>query len=193
MIMSDHGFTTFDRAVHVNAWLAHRGFLTLEGPPRDDSTLANLNWKETEAYALGLNGLYLNRKGREKHGIVENERQADALLANLREQLLAWRDPTNGEKVMTSVAEVHAAVQNRATAPDLILGYAPGYRASWQTGVGATPAEELEGNRDAWIGDHCIDPAFVPGVLFTNFAVAPASYSIRDLPAVIFQQFNISR
>jgi hypothetical protein len=81
--------------------------------------------------------------------------------------------------------------ENRLVAPDLIIGYAPGYRASWQTGVGATPAEELEDNRDAWIGDHCIDPAFVPGVLFTNFPLADKSYGIRDLPGVILKQFHL--
>ena len=39
IVMSDHGFTTFDRAVHLNAWLNHRGFLSLNGPPGDETGL----------------------------------------------------------------------------------------------------------------------------------------------------------
>jgi predicted AlkP superfamily phosphohydrolase/phosphomutase len=189
VVMSDHGFTTFDRAVNVNAWLRNRGFLSLNGAPRDDSTLSDLKWSETEAYALGLNGLYLNRKGRELHGIVHEVRQTNALLSNLQNQLLAWRDPANNRQIITSVLAVHASSANRNVAPDLIIGYAPGYRASWQTGLGATPVEELTDNRDAWIGDHCIDSDYVPGVLFTTFPITRRNPSIRDLPRIILQQF----
>ncbi len=43
MVMSDHGFAAFDRAVNLNTWLVSRGL-------------------RTKAYALGLNGLYLTDK-----------------------------------------------------------------------------------------------------------------------------------
>lgn len=181
IILSDHGFTSFDRAVHLNAWLQHRGFLVLNGVPRDDSTLSNLDRSATEAYALGLNGLYVNRKGSERR----------AILTNLRNQLLAWRDPADGRQIVSSVSEIHATPATARYAPALIVGYAPGYRASWQTGVGATPAEELENNRDAWIGDHCIDPSYVPGVLFTNFGFASVHPGIRDVTNLILQRFHI--
>jgi predicted AlkP superfamily phosphohydrolase/phosphomutase len=32
MVMSDHGFTRFDRAFHVNAWLRSEGLLQLDSP-----------------------------------------------------------------------------------------------------------------------------------------------------------------
>jgi predicted AlkP superfamily phosphohydrolase/phosphomutase len=175
MVMSDHGFAAFDRAVNLNGWLRNRGFLAMNGNARD--------WNETEAYALGLNGLYVNHK-------VVTGKRAEALIANLREQLLAWRDPENNHTIVASVAQVHPSPANRAIAPDLVVGYSPGYRASWQTGVGETGAEELEDNRDAWMGDHCIDPAYVPGVLFANFAVPDRALNIRDLPGIILQRFS---
>ena len=53
-------------------------------------------------------------------------------------------------------------------APDLIVGYAEGYRASWQAAVGKTAAAVFEDNTKAWCGDHCVDPHLVPGVLFSN-------------------------
>src|SRR5579884_2343157 len=64
---------------------------------------------------------------------------------------VAFRDPDTGRQVFEA-----------AVAPDLIVGYAPGCRASWQTNLGATPAPELEDNTDAWIADHCINPVDPP-------------------------------
>ena len=191
IVMSDHGFTTFDHAVNLNTWLSHRGFLTLSGSPGDDTGLSSLAWQSTEAYALGLNGLYLNRKGREQQGIVDSSEQAHALIANLREQLTAWRDPANGRQVVEAVYETHASPWNSAVAPDLIVGYGPGYRASWQTGLGATPAEELEDNNDAWIGDHCINPVDVPGVLFTSRKVQREGLRLQDVTGFILQLFGL--
>ncbi len=37
-VMSDHGFTTFSRAVNLNTWLYNRGFLALTGAPGDGVT-----------------------------------------------------------------------------------------------------------------------------------------------------------
>lgn len=190
IVMSDHGFTSFDRAVHLNAWLQHRGFLSIAGAPRADSTLADIDWRQTDAYALGLNGLYLNLQGREAHGTVQRGRQCAALAATLTEQLLAWRDPDNGRRVVSSVSPVHAAAANANTAPDLIVGYAPGYRASWQTGVGGSGPAEIENNRDAWIGDHCIDPSAVPGVLFTLHLPPPQNPSLQNLSRAILARFE---
>jgi len=194
IVLSDHGFTTFERSVNLNTWLSNRGFLALKGAaPGADATLGSLDWSSTEAYAVGLNGLYLNRKGREAHGIVAPGRQSRATVENLREQLLAWRDPVNGRRVVEAVYEVNATPQDAGVAPDLIVGYGAGYRASWQTGLGETPAEEIEDNNDAWIGDHCINPADVPGVLFTSSRVSPQNPKIPDVTASILKFFGVSQ
>jgi predicted AlkP superfamily phosphohydrolase/phosphomutase len=193
IVLSDHGFTTFDRAVHLNTWLTDRGFLTLNRPPGDDTSLGSVNWQSTEAYALGLNGLYINRKGREQHGIVAPGEQSRGILASLSKQLLAWRDPVNGRQVVQAVYAVNPTTQTAAVAPDLIVGYSPGYRASWQTGLGETPVEEIEDNNDAWIGDHCINPAAVPGVLFTSSRVNAANPKIPDVTASILKFFSVSQ
>jgi predicted AlkP superfamily phosphohydrolase/phosphomutase len=192
IVLSDHGFTTFDRAVHLNAWLRDRGFLALSSTPGDDTNLSSIDWTSTEAYAIGLNGLYLNRKGREAHGIVSQGEASRALIANLREQLLAWRDPLNGRQVVEAVYEEHAAKENASVAPDLIIGYARGYRASWQTALGGTPASEVEDNRDAWIADHCVNPADVPGVLFTKLPVDNPRPELQDVSALILQFYGIA-
>ncbi len=190
IVLSDHGFTTFDRAVHLNAWLKDRGFLSLAGRPGDDTNLNSIDWPSTEAYAIGLNGLYLNRKGREAHGSVVRSEQSRALIANLREQLLAWRDPANGKQIVESVYEEKATPENSTVAPDLIVGYARGYRASWQTALGATPSKEIEDNTDFWIGDHCINPADVPGVLFTTCRMNVQHPGLQDVTALILKFFS---
>src|SRR5205823_2280258 len=42
IVMSDHGFTTFDRAVQLNTWLYERGFLALKGSLGNDASLVNV-------------------------------------------------------------------------------------------------------------------------------------------------------
>lgn len=189
IIISDHGFTTFDRAVNLNAWLNQRGFLKLRAAPGPDAGLASLDWPSTEAYAVGLNGLYLNLAGREKFGIVRPGQQADAIIATLRDQLLAWRDPANGKAVVDAVAITHPSPINKNSAPDLIVGYAAGYRASWQTGLGQVPVELIEDNNDAWIGDHCVSAAIVPGVLFSSRKIRPNSPGLADVTSFILNRF----
>ncbi len=56
MVMSDHGFASFDRAVDLNSWLHHEGLLTLNEPKPEPQ--AEIDWARTRVYALGLNGLY---------------------------------------------------------------------------------------------------------------------------------------
>jgi predicted AlkP superfamily phosphohydrolase/phosphomutase len=193
IVLSDHGFTTFDRAVHLNSWLRNRGFLTLAGQPGDDTSLNNVEWRSTEAYALGLNGLYVNRRGREGQGIVTAGKQNQAVIASLKEQLLAWRDPVEGKQIVESVYEEKPAPENAAVAPDLIVGYGRGYRASWQTALGGTPALEIEDNRDAWLADHCINPADVPGILFTTGKNWASAANIQDVSGLILDFFGVPK
>ena len=157
MVMSDHGFAKFDRAVNLNTWLVSRGF-------------------GTKAYALGLNGLYL----RDKNAAPE-----------LRKQLLSFRD--NGHVVIANLDATHPSPDNRAIAPDLIVGYAAGYRATWQTALGEAPAGLIEDNDDAWIADHCIDPREVPAVLFTTRRMAVHDATLKDLPVSLLALLGEAR
>jgi len=166
IVMSDHGFSTFDRAANLNTWLLEQGLLAR-------TPNGGIDWANTQAYALGLNALYLTGANRE----------------DMKRRLLAWRDPDNGHAVVQAVAETHPAPNNRDVAPDLIVGYSPGYRASWATGLGEVPDVDLEDNTDAWIADHCIDPAEVPGVLFAPKGVAPQQPSLKNLSGAILKLF----
>ena len=185
MVMSDHGFAAFDRAVDLNQWLYHEGLLALKG-------LDEIDWTRTRAYALGLNGLYLNLADREHQGIVQNGQESHALIERIRNGLLALRDSANGRAPIETVIVTDVTGSNARIAPDLIVGYSPGYRASWQSGVGGLSNATFEDNTDAWIADHCINAADVPGVLFTTRKVQPASPSLKDLPVSLLALFGIA-
>jgi predicted AlkP superfamily phosphohydrolase/phosphomutase len=187
VVMSDHGFTTFDRAVNLNTWLVQHGYMKLNGPG-DQEMFGGVDWSQTKAYAVGLNGLYVNLATREQHGVV-NRSERPVLLKRISEELLAFRDPINGQAVVEAVSIPHE--QADEVAPDLIIGYARGYRGSWQAALGSAPDELVTDNNDAWIGDHCINPADVPGVLFSNRAIRVGNPELKDLTVSVLSIFGI--
>ncbi|MDP3000666.1 MAG: alkaline phosphatase family protein [Bryobacterales bacterium] len=197
IVMSDHGFAAFDRAVHLNTWLLREGFLTLDDPANTgpDELFAHVDWSRTQAYALGLNGLYLNLEGRERHGIVRPGAQAELILRVISRRLRDFRDPVGGSQVIANVYSPREVFNGNALAlaPDLIVGYNAPYRCSWQSALGATPAETIEDNRDAWIGDHCNDAGHVPGVLIANRPVRLADPRLADLTATILSEYGVPR
>jgi hypothetical protein len=187
IVLSDHGFNSFRRGVNLNRWLVEEGFMTLKpGEPTADSLLSNVDWPKTRAYAIGLNTLFLNRKGREDLGIVRDEDVA-SLKQQIRERLLQLRDPMDGTTAVATVADADELYRNsrHTAAPDLIVGYAEGYRASWQTALGGVPQALIEDNNKKWSGDHLIEPSFVPGVLFTSFPLEAEVAWIGDVPGLV--------
>ena len=187
IVMSDHGFNSFDRNVNLNTWLWEKGFLALQGPPRGgDEGFADVDWTKTQAYALGLNGLYLNIAGREKHGILRTGAETDAAIERLARELTEFRDPVNGRQVVETAPATGAPL-----GPDIIVGYGRGYRGSWETALGAAPRAILEDNTDVWIGDHCINAADVPGVLLSNRPLRAQHPSLKDVTVTILELFGV--
>src|SRR5437016_12812569 len=83
---------------------------------------------------------------RERQGIVTPGAEADALLKEIREKLLAVRDPINNLPVITRVdfaADVYQGPYAH-DGPDALVGYNRGYRAGWKTILGAFPPDILE-------------------------------------------------
>ena len=137
----------------------------------------------SRAYALGLNGLFINRAGREGQGIVAVG-EVETLKHEIMSALEAWNDAETGDPVVRTVfdgLDIYPGGEDNAETPDLVIGYHSGYRASWQTTLGAVPAALIEPNAQKWSGDHCIDPHLVPGVLFTSFKPDREVLSIKDI------------
>ena len=184
LVISDHGFTNFGQKVHLNRWLIDNGFLESNGES-ESGKLMDVNWQSSRAYGLGLNSIYLNLSGREGQGIVESN-QVDPLSSQIKEKLLTWQDQ-DGNRVVNSVSTNAESLSGPLAefGPDLIVGYAPGFRASPQTGLGEWEKTSLEDNNDHWGADHCIDPSAVPGVLFSNQGLGNFPQpSFRDFPVL---------
>lgn len=183
MVISDHGFAPFRRAVNLNTWLQQNGYLVAQPGTREIGPgFAGVDWSKTRAYALGLNSLYINRAGRESQGIV-NEAEAQTLKAEISAALATFQDEESGLVVVKEVFDGDDIYPENGNgdAPDLVIGYAPGFRASWQTTLGASPGTLIDPNDRKWSGDHCMAPDAVPGVLFTSFAADESLQSIADV------------
>jgi len=181
LILSDHGFRTFEHKVNLNRWLVENGYMTVADTA--DGDLRSVDWSQTRAYALGLNSLYLNLVGREGQGIVQAS-ELEWLLDELKSKLLKWKAP-DGDSIISRVLLKHEAFTGPYTrlGPDLVIGYAPRFRASSDTGLGKIGAVSLEPNHDHWGADHCIDSKMVPGVLFANRNLTDMpGLSFRDIP-----------
>ena len=190
IVMSDHGFANFKRQFNLNSWLRANGYIF---PADSSSVLRDVDWANTRAYGLGINGLYLNLKGREKHGIVEPGAEREQLLGELAAKLESLRD-INGNPIILKVHRADQAYSGSATkfAPDLIVGYCRGYRASWDTCLGNMPDEILLDNDSAWSADHCTDMSQVPGIIFSNKPITSDSPSLVDLAPSILSEFGLS-
>jgi predicted AlkP superfamily phosphohydrolase/phosphomutase len=193
IILSDHGFSSFRRAVNLNRWLLEQGFLALKpGVEESAGFLENIDWSKTKAYALGFGGIYLNRIAREYYGIVA-ETEVKALKNELKEKLRSFIDPKTGKNAVYAVYLQEEIFQGQASgdAPDLFVGFNEGYRASWQTALGAVPRTLIDDNKRKWSGDHLVDPHFVPGVIFSNKKLGLTEPTIIDLSPTILKLYGI--
>ena len=198
IVMSDHGFAPFYWEVNLNSWLAQKEYVRLLDPTRREGfpLFTNVDWSRTRAYALGLNGLYLNLEGREREGIVSRGEEAGRLLDSLERDLLAMTDPRNGKKVVSFVLRTgrdYPGAHGADQAPDIIVGYAPGYRSSWKNPLGEFPPEIFLDNLDPWSGDHSIDYRQVPGILVTNRKISLDKPTLQDLTVSVLAQFGVSK
>jgi predicted AlkP superfamily phosphohydrolase/phosphomutase len=140
-----------------------------------------------------LNGLYVNVRGREAHGIVAPS-DRDRLAAEIAAALLATTDPVTGAPAITKVYkrdQVYHLAGVDDIAPDLIVGYAKGTRNSDESALGDVPAELMANNLSAWSGDHCMDPDTVPGILLTSRRLQSNAATLQALPSAILAELGI--
>lgn len=195
VVMSDHGFTSWRRAMNLNTWLLENGYITLINPRRVTGIpyFGNVDWESTEAYAVGLNGVYINLRGREANGSVMPLDQ-DTLSAEIAEKLLSFIDPITGEQAVTKVYhrdEVFAAGGYLDIGPDLIVGFAKGVRGSNESALGEFSTETIFDNDHPWSGDHLMDHETVPGVLFSSRPLQRVVTSLQKLAGVLLAEFGI--
>jgi predicted AlkP superfamily phosphohydrolase/phosphomutase len=189
MVISDHGFTNFRRGVNLNTWLKENGYLHLEEDAQTSGDwFEAVDWSRTRAFSLGLTGMFINRRGRERSGIVNEGEEYETLKNELIEKLKELTDPQTGRR---AILDVFAATDffdgpYRFDAPDLLIGYDGGYRHSWECATGAVTSEVFSDNTKSWSGDHCVDPRVVPGVFFCNRPIVSETPNLIDIaPSVM--------
>ena len=194
LVISDHGFGPASYQFDVNLWLQKQGYLAQRRGHALPGVLGHLDWSKTRAYGLGLNGLYLNLQGREAHGVVPTSAR-DRLLTRLTAQLLALKHPATGQPVVTEVVRPRRALAGPRLqrAPDLIVGYARGFKVNDASAMGAVGPNLYELNRGAWSGDHCGDHRLVPGVLASNRKLRGGPFQLIDMAPTILRYLGQAR
>ena len=180
-VLSDHGFNTFRRAFDTNTWLWQNGLLALKDGRKPSEDLgdgfAAVDWSQTYAYAVGLGGIYLNCKGREREGILEEGTETERVRHAIQSGLAGIPDAATQRVAIRSVSRREDLYSGpyAADAPDLLVNFRPGFRVSWESAVGGFSNSLIADNTRRWSGDHIIDPDAVPGILFVNRNLRPGA------------------
>ena len=205
MIVSDHGFHSWRKAVNLNTWLVQNGYMTLKGQQGADKKLSdlfgggtfweNVDWSRTRAYAMGIGQVYFNLRGRESQGIVSPGAEAASLAEELRGKLLTLRDPDDGTPIIRAVYkrdDIYAGPYLH-NAAELQVGMNEGYRVSWQTTLGGSPPGIVYKNDRKWSADHGgYDFAITSGVFVTGRPIATTSPRIIDIAPTVLRYFGLS-
>ncbi len=198
MVLSDHGFGTFRRAFDTNTWLWQNGLLALKDSRKPDADsgegFASVDWSKTYAYAVGLGGIYLNFKGRESGGILEEGSEAERVRRAIQTGLADFPDEHTQRPAVRGVSRREELYSGAfvVNSPDLLVNFHRGFRVSWQSAVGGFSNSLLEDNMRRWSGDHIVDPESVPGILFMNRAAGHNHARIIDLAPTILSYLGVA-
>lgn len=184
LVASDHGFGPLHKTVLLNNLLERLGYLKVNRSgnvqrlvsrflskvkkllrnKRDGAVsdpLAMIDWSETTAYSEGTVGnIFINLKGREPQGIVNDGPEYEGLLRRLSSDLSTARDGEHGE---TFIKRIYTREELFGTAasegvPDLFLDFKDGYSAVGSfNGViqGVKKGNrEVVGHNSWWSGNH---------------------------------------
>lgn len=178
LFISDHGFQTCTRALHMDKLLDHLGFLkfgassAVFGPMQwgkvrsmarkvydllglhgKVSLPQSINWKKTLAYTSVRStgeGVSVNLAGREPDGVVDPA-DFEAVREKVMDALSGYKDPATGRSPVAAIHKREEFFQGRfaETAPDIIMEPAQHYSLTHAK----SPIEDAD-----WLsGDHRID------------------------------------
>jgi len=203
-VLSDHGFHSFAYGFNINTWLAQNGFLgsalgtlskqmKLEDLFGTQQFWANVDFSKTTAYSLGLGGIYINLKGRERYGTVapgeEYEEVRDRIIRGMESLIHA----ETGKKPVFKVyrrEDIYSGYDPEEM-PDLRVSNAPGYRCSWQSSLGGVQPDIAEINKKKWSGDHCsFEPSITKGIFFCNKSIARTDPNLLDFFPTVLRLFG---
>jgi predicted AlkP superfamily phosphohydrolase/phosphomutase len=203
VIVSDHGFHSWRKAVNLNTFLVQHGYMVMKGQSADKKLAdlfgggtfwENVDWSKTRAYAMGIGQVYFNLRGRESQGIVSPGAEASALADELSAKLLTMTDPEDGAPIVRAVYKRDAIYSGPYlhNASELQVGMHDGYRVSWQTTLGGSPPGIVYKNDRKWSADHGgYDYAITAGIVVSGLPLNTKSPRIIDLAPTVLKYFGI--
>ncbi|NOY38667.1 MAG: hypothetical protein GXO95_00025 [Nitrospirae bacterium] len=104
-------------------------------------------------------------------------------------------DPSTGDRVINKVYKREELYSGKYVedAPDLLIGYNRGYRASWETALGKVPEGLFGDNMKKWSGTHLWDYKLVPGVVLSNRKIKREHPALYDIAPTILKEFGIKK
>jgi predicted AlkP superfamily phosphohydrolase/phosphomutase len=203
LIVSDHGFHSFRQSVNLNTWLVQEGFMAIQGQQPGEKKLQdlfgggtfweNVDWTHTRAYAMGLGQIYVNLQGREGHGSVPAS-DSDAVQNAIVGRLLEMTDPNTKARMVDAVYKRDDIYKGPflANASELQVGFAEGYRVSWQSSLGGSPPGLVYPNMKKWSGDHgSFDYKQTAGTLISSRPLATDRADIMDIAPTVLKYFGV--
>jgi predicted AlkP superfamily phosphohydrolase/phosphomutase len=182
VVVSSRGAAGIHKRFFTNSWLEEQGHLVWRDGATGDSSLGSIDWTRTSAYAVGPGRIYVNLRGREPLGIVEESTMRE-LLDQLRSEFLAAVDPGSGNHVGRGayVPALRPGAKDLVQA-DLLLGFAEGYAAAPAQLDGPRPAKPIVENNLELPRAGCdgLDPDFAPGAFLCNFPPDRLGLEARD-------------
>jgi predicted AlkP superfamily phosphohydrolase/phosphomutase len=194
IILSDHGFSKFEKQVEINTWLYQEGYINFdeEISLKDSKPLfQNVDFSKTKAYSVGFNGIYINEKDREKEGIIDKSKKED-LVNEIILKLEKMTDKDGKKPIYKAYRkeEIYSG-DYLDNAPDIIIGYNVGYRSGYKSPIGGFHENIISKNEKKWSADHMIDPKFVPGLIFINQPIKQNSVDQKDIAPTILNFLNL--
>ena len=194
MIISDHGFNSFRRGVDLNRWLEIGGYLKVKEGLRAQKYLAADRLVADAGLRRRPGGHLPQPQGPAVPGDRRPRGRGRRFVPRNRPK--ARRPDRSRERVRPAVKTVYLAREvyrgpYKDAAPDLIVGYQRGYRASWETAVGQVTDNVFHTNKKAWSGDHCVDQTLVPGVLFCNRKIETEHPRLMDIGPTVLDLFGV--
>jgi hypothetical protein len=93
-IVSDHGQVMGKRRFFINGYLYEKGFIKLK---RDvDTRKISIDWEKTQAFAQGMVHIYINLKGRDPDGAINQGSEYEHTVERLVDVLYDIKDPKTG-------------------------------------------------------------------------------------------------
>ena len=197
VVVSDHGIKAMKGAFTINQWLVEEGYLSLKPEYRSVEAGSDLreemiDWSRTIAWAWGgyYSRVFINLKGREKNGIVE-EKYLDETIKQLKKDIMAIKGPSGEQWSNAAYRPGELFPEVRGDAPDLMvylddLWWRPAGTIGWPSNY---LPENDRGPDDAvhdWLGVYAVyDPegTLSPG----DMGEIPIHQVRRHLQTLLFQ------